>query len=66
MAEIVEPVAPVIPVSGGLVGERSFVDSFIPGSSYGGFGTYGPAYGGLPYPLEAFGPVGYGGGIGIY
>uniref|UniRef100_A0A1B6JNK0 Uncharacterized protein n=1 Tax=Homalodisca liturata TaxID=320908 RepID=A0A1B6JNK0_9HEMI len=48
---------PVIPVAGGLVDARSYVDSYFPGSSYGGYGTYGPAYGGLGYPLDVYGPT---------
>uniref|UniRef100_A0A1B6M4X0 Uncharacterized protein n=1 Tax=Graphocephala atropunctata TaxID=36148 RepID=A0A1B6M4X0_9HEMI len=60
--EIVEP---VIPISGGLVDARSYVDSYLPGSSYCGYGTYGPAYGGLGYPLDVYGPIGpIGGGLG--
>ncbi|XP_054288680.1 keratin-associated protein 19-2-like [Macrosteles quadrilineatus] len=54
---------PVIPLGGGVVDVRGYVDSYFPGSSYEGFGTYGPAYGGLGYPLEVYGiaPYGYGG-----
>uniref|UniRef100_A0A1B6F9T0 Uncharacterized protein n=1 Tax=Cuerna arida TaxID=1464854 RepID=A0A1B6F9T0_9HEMI len=51
-----EVVEPIIPVSSGLVDARSYVDSYFPGSSYCGFGTYGPAYGGLGYPLDVYGP----------